>query len=184
MIFTETELAGCVVVDVERIEDARGFFARTFSADEFERRGMPDAPIECSVSFNERAGTVRGLHYQETPHAEAKLVRCTRGRIFDVAVDVRPGSPTFLRWTAVELSAENRRGLYVPEGCAHGFLTLEPSCEVSYQISQRYAPGAARGLRWDDPALAIAWPVVGEVTISHRDSSWPLLGSALSGPGG
>jgi dTDP-4-dehydrorhamnose 3,5-epimerase len=189
VIIAETELAGCFLIDIERIEDARGFFARTFSADEFGQHGMSPTVVECSASFNLRRGTLRGLHYQAAPHTETKLVRCTQGRIFDVAVDVRPGSPTLHRWIAVELSSANRRSLYLPEGVAHGFITLEPASEVSYQMSRRYVPGFSRGLRWDDPALAIAWPAIdGELTISERDRSWPLLDprgvEALSDPGG
>jgi len=175
--FLATDVDGCFVVEPEPHVDERGFFARTFSADEFARLGLNPAVVECSVSFNERRGTLRGLHLQTPPHAEAKLVRCTRGRMFDVAVDLRPGSPSYLRWTAAELSADNRRGLYVPEGCAHGFLTLADATEVSYQISAGYSADAGEGYRWDDPAFGIAWPEVDDdrLTISDRDRSWPLV---------
>lgn len=183
MRFLPTELDGCFVVEPEPRVDERGFFARTFSADEFRRLGLDPAVVECSVSFNERRGTLRGLHFQAPPHAEAKLVRCTQGRMFDVAVDLRPGSPTYLRWTSADLSADNHRSLYLPEGFAHGFLTLADATEVSYQISQRYVAEAASGLRWDDPAVGITWPDVhGEaLTISERDRSWPLVDRG--GPG-
>ncbi|MEA2684976.1 MAG: dTDP-4-dehydrorhamnose 3,5-epimerase [Actinomycetota bacterium] len=175
MRFLPTELEGCVVVEPEPHHDERGFFARTFSADDFRALGLNPAVAECSVSFNSVRGTLRGMHFQAAPHAEAKLVRCTRGRMFDVAVDLRPESPTYLRWTSVELTADNRRSLFVPEGFAHGFLTLEDATEVSYQVSHPYVAGSGSGLRWDDPRLAIAWPDVGSLTISDRDRAWPLL---------
>lgn len=175
MIITETELPGCYLLEPERLEDHRGFFARTFSATDFERRGLNARVAECSLSFNRSAGTLRGLHYQAEPHSEAKLVRCTRGEIFDVAVDVREASDTYLRWTAVELTEANRLALYLPEGLAHGFLTLQPHSEVSYQISYPFVPEAARGLRWDDPALTIRWPTMDGLIISERDQAWPLL---------
>ena len=154
----------CSVVPVRTLTraephvDERGFFARTFSAEEFARLGLNPMVAQCSISFNERRGTLRGLHLQAPPHTEAKLVRCTQGRMFDVAVDLRTASSTYLRWTATELSAENRRSLYVPEGCAHGFLTLADATEVSYQISRGYVAEAGSGYRWDDPAFGIDWP--------------------------
>ncbi len=175
MIFRPTELSGCYVVEPERQADERGFFARTFDAEEFERRGLNPRVQQCSVSVNISLGTLRGMHYQAAPHEEAKLVRCTRGRIFDAVVDVRHRSPTYLRWVGVELDEHNGLSLYIPEGLAHGFVTLEPECEVSYQISHGFVPAAARGLRWDDPAVGIAWPDVGELNISDRDRAWPLL---------
>lgn len=177
MRFLPTELHGCFVVDPQPLADERGFFARTFSAEEFSRHGLNPAVGACSISFNARRGTLRGLHLQVAPHDEAKLVRCTQGRVFDVAVDLRPGSPTHLGWTSAELSADNHRSLYLPEGFAHGFLTLEDSTEVTYQMSHAYVAEAASGLRWDDPALGIAWPGTGALTISQRDRAWPLLGS-------
>jgi len=170
-----TELDGCYVVELEPVLDDRGFFARTFSSQEFGRLGLDPSVVQCSISFNTRRGTIRGLHFQAAPHAEAKLVRCTRGRLMDVAVDLRAGSPTYLGWTSVELSAENRRSLYVPEGFAHGFMTLEDATEVSYQVSSPYVAEAGAGLRWDDPALGISWPEMASPTISPRDRSWPLL---------
>ena len=172
MLFTETALPGAWVVDPEPISDARGFFARTFDAAAFARHGLRTAFPECSVSFNARAGTLRGLHYQMAPHAEAKLVRCTAGAIYDVIVDLRPGSPTRGRWTAVDLTAENRRALYVPEGCAHGFQTLADASEVFYQISAPHVPGAARGVRWNDAAFGIAWPSAVDRVLSERDRTY------------
>lgn len=170
MIFRPAELAGCFVIEPERHQDERGFFARTFAADDFAARGLNPRVNQASVSFNTDGGTLRGLHYQRAPHAEAKLVRCTRGRIFDVAVDLATR-----RWAAVELSEENGLGLYIPEGLAHGFLTLEPASEVLYLISTPYVPEASAGVRWDDPSLAIDWPAVGELTISERDRNLPTL---------
>jgi dTDP-4-dehydrorhamnose 3,5-epimerase len=171
MIFRETGIGGAWVIEAERLEDERGFFARTWDASEFAERGLNPRLAQCSISFNRARGTLRGLHYQVAPHEEAKLVRCTAGRIFDVAVDLRPDSSTLKGWFGVELSAANRLALYVPEGCAHGFLTLDDDCEVHYQISNSYAPEAARGVRWDDPAFAITWP--GKVVVmNERDRSY------------
>ena len=172
MIFVPTPLPGVFVVEPERREDERGFFARTFCAREFAERGLESRVAQCSVSFNPRRATLRGLHYQAAPHAEAKLVRCTRGEIFDVAVDLRPDSPAFRRHLGLILSAEDRRMLYVPAGCAHGFETLTDDCEVFYQISEPHTPEAARGVRWDDPAFAIPWPLPPAV-ISERDRAYP-----------
>jgi dTDP-4-dehydrorhamnose 3,5-epimerase len=174
MRFTETGLAGAVVIDLERIEDERGFFARTWCSREFEVRGLNARLVQCNVSQNTKRGTLRGLHYQVPPYAEAKLVRCTRGAIFDVIVDMREESPTFLKHVGVVLSSENQRALYVPEGFGHGFLTLDDGAEVFYQMSQFYEPAAARGIRWNDPALAIAWPEP-VVVISERDRTYPNL---------
>jgi len=174
MIFKATPLAGVFVIEPERLGDDRGFFARTWCRKEFEAHGLNPDVVQCNVSWNARRGSVRGLHYQAVPHAEAKLVRCTRGAIWDVAVDLRPGSPTFKRWTAVELTAENHHALYVPEGCAHGFQTLADDSEVFYQMSAAHAPDAERGVRWNDPALAIRWPIE-TVTLSDRDRALPLL---------
>lgn len=178
MIFEPTEVAGCYVVVPELREDERGCFARTFCAEEFAARGLDPCVAQCSISQNARLGTLRGLHHQAEPHAEAKLVRCTRGRVFDVAVDLRPSSPSYRHWTATELSGRNRLALYVPKGCAHGFLTLEPDCEISYQISEPHRGEAARGIRWDDPAIAIDWPDVPSLTISDRDRTLPTLATA------
>jgi dTDP-4-dehydrorhamnose 3,5-epimerase len=172
--FRETDLAGVFVIEPEFIEDERGAFARTFSRDEFEDHGVETEMRQCSVSLNHRAHTLRGLHFQAGGAAEAKLVRCVSGRIFDVAIDVRPDSSTYLRWVGVELSAQNRLALAIPRGFAHGFLTLEHATEVFYQISMPYQPDAARGLRWSDPAIGIRWPVA-PVVMSERDASYPLL---------
>lgn len=172
MNFLATGIAGAWVIEPERLEDERGFFARTWDADEFAERGLNSRLSQCSISYNRVRGTLRGLHYQAAPYEEAKLVRCTSGALFDVALDLRPGSSTYGDWFGVELSAENRKALYVPEGCAHGFMTLEDGCEVHYQISEAYVPAAARGVRWNDPAFAIEWP--GEVVvINERDGSYP-----------
>jgi dTDP-4-dehydrorhamnose 3,5-epimerase len=172
MRFAETEIAGVVVVDVEPHTDARGSFARLHCPDEFAAAGHPFTPAQTSLSRNPHAGTLRGLHYQPSPHAEVKLVRAVRGRVFDVAVDLRPGSPTHRRWTASELSAGNARALLIPEGVAHGFLTLEPDTDVLYQISPKFEPGHEAGVRWDDPAFGIAWPLRPKV-ISERDAGYP-----------
>ncbi len=177
MIFTETELGGAFVIEPERIEDERGFFARTWDPSEFEARGLNPRLAQCNVSFNKREATLRGMHYQAAPHEEAKLVRCTRGAIYDVTLDLRPDSPTFKRWVAVELTAENMRMLYVPEGFAHGFQTLESGTEVFYQISEFYAPESVRAVRWDDPAFGIEWPPASERTISARDLQFSDFGS-------
>lgn len=178
MTFTETPLAGAFVLDPERREDDRGFFARVYCEREFRERGLTPRVAQANVSWNPRRGTLRGMHYQVEPFREAKLVRCTRGAIHDVIADLRPDSPTRMRWVGVELTAENRRMLYVPEGFAHGFVTLEDDTEVAYQVSESYAPGAERGIRWDDPALGIEWPAEVRV-ISDKDRSWPRLDAAV-----
>lgn len=171
MIFTTTIVLGAFIIDPERLEDARGFFARTWCEREFQARGLNPRIVQCSVSANKRKGTLRGLHYQAAPHQEAKLVRCTRGSIFDVVVDLRPDSPTYRRHLTVLLSAENGRMVYVPEGCAHGFQTLEDDTEVAYQMSAFYVPESARGVRWDDPAFGIEWPP-DDRTIVDRDRNY------------
>lgn len=172
MIFNETELPGVYVVDVETIGDRRGHFARAFCAGEFEKHGLEPRVAQCNLSYNHAKGTLRGLHFQKAPHEETKLVRCTRGAIFDVAVDLRPDSPTFKKWTGVELSAENSRMLYVPAGFAHGYLTLTNGAEVFYMVSQFYAPASEGGYRWDDPAFGIDWPAPVEV-VSDKDAAHP-----------
>jgi dTDP-4-dehydrorhamnose 3,5-epimerase len=172
MIFTPTSLQGAVAVDLEKREDERGFFARSWCRREFEAHGLNPRLAQCSVSFNLRRGTLRGMHYQAEPHEEAKLVRCTRGSLHDVIVDLRPGSPTYKRHFALTLTAENRTMLYVPEGFAHGFLTLEDATEVFYQITEFYAPASQKGFRWDDPAFAIIWPEKPEF-LSERDRTYP-----------
>jgi dTDP-4-dehydrorhamnose 3,5-epimerase len=175
MIFIETKLTGAYIIEPERIEDERGFFARTWCRHEFAERGLSVELAQCNVSYNPRVGTLRGMHYQAAPDAEVKLVRCTMGAIYDVIVDMRPDSPTFRQWSAAELTAENRRMLYIPHGFAHGFQTLVDGSEVFYQISAFYAPASARGVRWDDPALAIDWPPAERRVISERDRSYPDL---------
>ena len=180
MIFTETRLAGAFTIDVEPHEDERGFFARVWDGEEFAQHGLDTRVVQSSIAYNRAAGTLRGLHFQALPFAETKLVRCTRGAIWDVVVDLRPGSPTFLEWVAVELSAENRRTLYVPEQFGHGYQTLVDGSEVWYQMSAPYAPQAARGLRWDDPKLGIDWPPAERRVISERDLAWPDVDDALA----
>jgi dTDP-4-dehydrorhamnose 3,5-epimerase len=172
MRFTETEIAGVVVAEIQPRSDERGFFARLHCPEEFAAAGHPFVPAQTSLSRNPHRGTLRGLHYQPAPHAEVKLVRCVRGRIFDVAVDLRPDSPTHRRWTAAELSAENARALLIPEGVAHGFLTLEADTDVLYQIAPKFEPGREAGVRWNDPAFAIAWPFP-PMLISDRDAAYP-----------
>jgi dTDP-4-dehydrorhamnose 3,5-epimerase len=172
MKFTETSVVGAWIVEPELHLDERGAFARTWDVDEFAERGLESSLVQCSISHNLRRGTLRGLHYQVAPHEETKLVRCTRGAIFDVAVDLRCASPTFKHWCSVELTADNRIGLYVPKGCAHGFLTLVDDSEVLYQMTAAYAPEAARGMRYDDPSFGIDWPDV-VVVINDRDRSYP-----------
>ena len=159
---------------MELLPDERGFFARSWCQKEFEDRGLNSKLVQCSVSFNARKGTLRGIHYQGEPFPEVKVVRCTRGAIYDVVVDLRPQSPTFKQWIGVVLDAENRRMLYIPGGCAHGFLTLEDNTEVFYQMSEFYHPELARGVRWNDPAFQIAWPAEVKV-ISERDNTYPNL---------
>ncbi|HKV62626.1 MAG TPA: dTDP-4-dehydrorhamnose 3,5-epimerase [Candidatus Acidoferrum sp.] len=172
MIFTETKLAGAFVIDLERRSDERGFFARTFCQQEFEAHGLNPQVVQCNVSFNKRKGTLRGMHYQAAPFAEAKLVRCTSGSIYDVIIDLRPASATFKEYFAAELSAENRRMLYIPEDFAHGFQTLQDDTEVFYQMAQRYSAKHARGVRWNDPAFGIEWPE-GDRIIIERDQTYP-----------
>lgn len=172
MIITDAGLAGACVVELERHEDERGFFARSWSQSEFAAHGLNPSLVECDISFNHRKGSLRGMHYQAAPHAQAKVVRCTAGAIYDCIIDLRPDSPTFTRWVAVELSAENRRALYVPEGFAHGFQTLVDGAEVAYQMSAVYVADAERGVRWDDPAFGIAWPEPISA-ISERDRTYP-----------
>ena len=172
MIFHKTKIPGVVEIHLDPHADERGFFARSWCQKEFEAQGLNPRMVQCNVSFNARKGTLRGMHDQAAPHAEAKLVRCTAGAIYDVAVDLRRESPTFKQWVAATLTAENRHMLYVPEGCCHGFLTLEDSTEVFYQMSEFYYPELSRGVRWDDPAFNIVWPAKVEV-ISERDHTYP-----------
>jgi dTDP-4-dehydrorhamnose 3,5-epimerase len=177
VIFTETKLPGAFIVDLQPRGDERGFFARAFCQREFEAHGLKPLIAQANISFNYRKGTMRGLHYQLPPHAETKFVRCSRGAILDVIVDLRTESPTFLQHVAVELTADNRRGLYVPERFAHGYQVLEDNTETTYQVGEFYTPAAERGLRFDDPHLGIDWPL--PVTdISDKDRNWPLLEGA------
>jgi dTDP-4-dehydrorhamnose 3,5-epimerase len=173
MRFVETPLAGAWVIEPDRIEDERGFFARTYDRDTFAAHGLDPAVVQCNTSFNARAGTLRGMHFQAAPHGEPKLIRCTSGAIFDVIVDLRPGSDTHRSWFGVELSADSGRALHVPSGLAHGFQTLRDASEVLYMMGHEYVPSAASGVRWDDPAFSIAWPQVGERIISERDRAYP-----------
>jgi dTDP-4-dehydrorhamnose 3,5-epimerase len=172
MIFTETTLKGAFMIEPERRHDERGFFARTWCQREFEAGGLSPEWVQCNVSFSRQRGTLRGMHYQAAPYEEAKLVRCTMGAIYDVIIDLRHESPTFRRWLALELTADNRRMLFIPQGFAHGFQTLADDTEVFYQMSQFYAPEYARGVRWDDPAFGVSWPAEKRI-ISERDRGFP-----------
>ncbi len=172
MTFHETKLANVFEVRIEPKSDERGFFARSWCQKEFEDKGLDPKVAQCSISFNWRKGTLRGMHYQAEPHAETKVVRCTRGAVYDVVVDLRPHSPTYKAWTAVILRALDRNMVYIPAGCGHGFLTLEDETEVFYQISEFHSPESARGVRWNDPAFQILWPGAVEV-ISERDQTYP-----------
>lgn len=178
MIFQTTDLPGVFVVELEPRADERGFFARTFCREEFEAHGLNPEIAQCSISVNRYPLTLRGLHWQAAPHEEAKLVRCLRGEIFDVAVDLRPRSNTFGHWTSAFLDAESRQALYIPEGFAHGFLTLAADTEVSYAMSTSFAPDAGRGLIWNDPDLAIAWPAPPRI-MSEKDRMLPTLADAF-----
>jgi dTDP-4-dehydrorhamnose 3,5-epimerase len=175
MKFAPTELPGVARVSLERFADSRGFFARLHCPDEFGAAGFPFAPVQTSLSRNDAAFTLRGLHFQAPPHDEAKLVRVVRGAAYDVVVDLRRDSPTYRRWIAATLSADNGEALLIAPGCAHGFLTLEDATDVLYQIDRLHVPGHARGLRYDDPAIAIAWPAAPRV-IAPADLAWPALG--------
>jgi dTDP-4-dehydrorhamnose 3,5-epimerase len=182
MIFAATRLEGAWLIDIEPREDERGFFARTWCRQELAAQGLETEIAQESLSFNRYCGTVRGLHFQRSPHEETKIVRCTRGAIFDVIVDLRPRAPSYLRWQRFELTAENRRALYIPKGFAHGFQTLTDDAEIAYQISAFYAPEAAGGYRYDDAAFGIAWPLPVTV-IGERDLGWPAFeADALSSP--
>jgi dTDP-4-dehydrorhamnose 3,5-epimerase len=174
VIFTQLEVDGAFVVDIEPKRDERGFFARGFCADEFTAHGLDPTVSQANFSRNERRGTVRGLHWQEPPEQEAKTVRCIAGAVFDVVADVRPQSATHGRWAGIELSAENHRMLYVPAGCAHGYMALTDGAEIFYLVSRAYSPGHECGARWDDPAFGIEWPDPGvPVLVSPKDASWP-----------
>jgi dTDP-4-dehydrorhamnose 3,5-epimerase len=172
MIFTETKLKGAYVLSIEKLEDERGFFARSWCRREFEKHGLNPQLVQCNISFNSHKGTMRGMHYQVKPYEEAKLIRCTTGSIYDVIVDIRPHSPSYKQYLGIALTPENHKMLYVPEGFAHGFLTLEDNTEVFYQMSEFYAPDHARGFRWNDPVFGIEWPANVQV-ISDRDRDYP-----------
>lgn len=170
MKFRPLEIEGAYVVELEERSDDRGFFARTFCVDEFTELGLDPVVVQCNMSFNHKAATLRGMHWQEAPYGETKLIRCTRGRVFDVIVDIRPDSPTYLVNVGLELSADNHLAMYAPKGMAHGYLTLEDGCEVTYQVSQMYTPEADRGARWNDPAFNIAWPIEPKI-VSEKDAN-------------
>jgi dTDP-4-dehydrorhamnose 3,5-epimerase len=172
MYFHETKLPGVFEIHLDPHSDERGFFARAWCRKEFETNGLNPGLVQCNISFNARKGTLRGMHFQAAPHAEAKLVRCTRGAIYDVVIDLRPQSPTYKAWIAVTLTSANRHMVYIPENCAHGFLTVEDKTEVFYQMSEFYNPESARGIRWNDPAFQVSWPGKVEV-ISERDENYP-----------
>jgi dTDP-4-dehydrorhamnose 3,5-epimerase len=171
--FIETKLKGAYIIEVEPIEDERGFFARSWCQKEFMEHDLNSNLVQCNISFNRKQGTLRGMHYQAKPHEEAKLVRCTMGAIYDVIVDIYPDSPTFKQWVAVELTAENRKMLYIPGGMAHGFQTLVDNTEVFYQMSEFYYPQSAKGVRWDAPIFNIDWPENDQLVISDKDRSYP-----------
>lgn len=179
MRFTETPLRGAFVIEPEPVEDERGFFARSFCAEEFAEHGLNPGLVQCNISYNRKRGTLRGLHYQAEPFAEAKLIRCTSGAIFDVIVDLRPDSPTFGKWASAELSAENCKMMFAPEGFAHGFQTLTDDAEVFYQMSRPYRAELARGIRYDDPVIGISWPIADPI-VSERDLALPPLSSAAA----
>lgn len=173
MNFTETSIQGAYLVDLRRMEDHRGFFARAWSAREFAEKGLETGYPDVNFSFSTRKGTIRGMHYQKAPYEEAKFVRCVRGALFDVIIDLRPGSPTYLKWAGFEISASSYQAVYVPAGCAHGVQTIEDHSEMLYMVSACYQPGAEGGIRWDDPLFNIQWPDVGPRIVSDKDLSWP-----------
>jgi dTDP-4-dehydrorhamnose 3,5-epimerase len=173
--FTQTPVGGVFLIELQPVKDERGFFARTWDRQGFLDRGLDPELVQCSIAFTARRGTVRGLHFQVAPFEETKLVRCTRGAVFDVVADLRPSSPSYRRWYGVELSAENRRMVYIPKGCAHGYQTLTNDVEFAYQMSAPYSAAHASGVRWDDPALAIAWPHTDDRMLSAVDRTWHLL---------
>jgi dTDP-4-dehydrorhamnose 3,5-epimerase len=173
MIFLETSLHGAFIVELEKRCDERGYFARSWCRDEFAAHGLRECMVQGNVSYNVSRNTLRGMHYQAAPFQEAKLVRCVRGAIFDIIIDLRPDSPTFRQWVGVELNESNHRMLYVPEGFAHGFQTLLDNTEVTYLVSQFYTPESERGVRYNDPAFAIKWPETTRIIISEKDNSWP-----------
>ena len=172
MIFEETQLYGAYIIHPERLEDSRGFFARSWCQKEFAQHGLMDKLVQCNISYNKVGRTLRGMHFQTKPYQETKLVRCTAGAIHDIIIDIRPESPTYKQWLGVNLSAENRTMLYVPEGFAHGYMTLVDATEVFYQVTSFYTPGAECGIRWNDPLFDIVWPFSENLIVSEKDSSW------------
>jgi dTDP-4-dehydrorhamnose 3,5-epimerase len=178
MIFQESKVAGAFEISIDPRFDERGFFARSWCQREFDQRGLNSHLVQCNISYNLKKHTMRGMHYQAEPFAETKIVRCVKGSIYDVVIDLRPESPTFKQWTGQTLTAANRKMLYIPEGCAHGFLTLEDQTEVLYQMSEFYQADSARGVRWDDPAFGIQWPATPE-RMSERDRTYPDFQCAL-----
>ena len=172
MLFKKTKLKGAYIIEPERLEDTRGFFARAWCKNEFKAHGLYSRLVQCNISFNKKRGTLRGMHYQLSPYEEAKLVRCTMGAIYDVIIDLRPDSATYLEWLGVELTADNRNMLYVPETFAHGYQTLTHNTEVFYQVSQFYSQEFESGVRWNDPAFGIEWPETKNVIVSEKDRGW------------
>jgi dTDP-4-dehydrorhamnose 3,5-epimerase len=179
MIFTETPLKGAYIIEIEKIEDERGFFGRSFCRREMEKHGLNGEIVQANTSFSKKKGTLRGLHYQVAPHQESKLMRCVSGAIYDVIIDLRPGSPTFMRWTSAELSQDNYRMLYIPEGFAHGYMALTDNAGVYYNVSAFYVPGSEKGIRWNDPAFKISWPMEPRV-ISEKDRQHPDFPTGLT----
>jgi len=173
MIFKETKLKGAFSIEIEKREDERGFFARAWCKKEFEDYGLTSHLVQANIAFSRKKGTLRGMHYQAPPYEEAKLVRCIKGVVFDVIIDLRPDSPTYTEWFGLQLTLDNYKMLYVPEGFAHGYQTLANNTEVLYQVSQFYSPESERGVRWDDPAFAIEWPEPNDLVISEKDKNWP-----------
>lgn len=173
MIFKETKLKGAFIIEMEPIKDMRGFFARAWCKKEFEEHGLKPYLVQANITFSREKGTLRGMHYQVAPYQEAKLVRCLKGALFDVIIDLRPDSPTYREWIDIELAEDNYKMLYVPEGFAHGYQTSEDNTEVFYQVSQFYCPESERGIRWNDPAFGIRWPQTQDLVISKKDKKWP-----------
>jgi dTDP-4-dehydrorhamnose 3,5-epimerase len=178
MIFKKTDLKDAYIIELEAFSDSRGYFARAFCKNEFANHGIDFTVVQANTSFSAQKHTLRGMHYQDEPYQEAKLIKCTKGSIFDVIIDMRPDSPTYKQWLGVELSNQNRKMIYAPEGVAHGFLTLEDDTEVYYPVTEYYTPDAEKGIRWDDSAFGINWPVLPEI-ISEKDMSWPLIGDEM-----
>ena len=172
MVFKETRLKGAFIIELEKIVDGRGFFSRAWCQKEFQAHGLNPNVVQCNLSFNTSKGTLRGMHYQIAPHEEAKIVRCIRGKVYDVIIDLRPKSPTYLQWIGVELSSENRKMLYVPENFAHGYLTLADNTELFYQVSHFYSPESESGIRWNDRTVNIKWPQTNGLIITDKDKNW------------